>query len=42
MEQNPSWETNGRSAGQEILRILNNTKVHYSVYKNSDYFPKGH
>ena len=33
MEQSPSWEANSFSATQEILRILWNQKVHYSIYK---------
>ena len=33
MEQSPSWEANQFSAGQEILRILWNLKVHYHIHK---------
>ena len=32
-EQSPSWETNRFWAGQEIPRILWNTKIHYRVHK---------
>ena len=33
MEQSPSWEANRFSAGQEILHILWNLKVHYRIHK---------
>ena len=33
MVQSSSWEANRFSASQEILRILRNPKVHYSVYE---------
>jgi len=33
MEQSPAWEANRFSASQEILHILQNTKVHYRIYK---------
>jgi hypothetical protein len=34
MEQSPSWEANSFSATQEILRILWNPKVYYSIYNS--------
>jgi hypothetical protein len=33
IERNTSWEANSRPAGQEILRLLWNPKVHYHVNK---------
>jgi len=33
MEQSPSWEANRFSAGQEIPRVLGNTKIHYRIHK---------
>jgi hypothetical protein len=33
MEQSLSWETNGCSASQQILRLLWNLNVHYHVHK---------
>ena len=33
MQHSPSLEANGRSASQEIPRILWNLKVHYGLYK---------
>ena len=33
MEHSPSWEANGFSGSQEILRILCNSKVHSRSYK---------
>jgi hypothetical protein len=32
MEKSPSWEANQLSGSQEILHILLNPKVHYSIY----------
>jgi hypothetical protein len=34
IEQNHPWEANSRSATQEILRLLSNLEVHYSVHKS--------
>jgi hypothetical protein len=34
MEQHPSWEANSYSASQEILRLLQNLKVHYRANKS--------
>ena len=31
MEQSHSWEANGSSASQEIIRILWGPKVHYRI-----------
>jgi hypothetical protein len=33
MEQSPSWETDSRSASQEIPRLLWQLKVHYRVHR---------
>jgi len=35
MEQSPSWEANQFSASHEILHILWNPEVHYSIHKRS-------
>ena len=32
-EQSPSWATNRSSAGQEILCIVRNPKVHYRIHR---------
>jgi hypothetical protein len=34
VEQNPSWETNSRSASQQTLRLLWNPKVHCCAHKS--------
>jgi len=34
MEHSLSWETNSHSASQEILRLLWNPKVYYSVHNS--------
>jgi hypothetical protein len=39
MEQRPSWETDSRSAGQDILHLLWNLKVHYNVFKSLQLAP---
>jgi len=39
MEQGPSSESNLFSAGEEIPRILGNTKVHYRMFKYRSSIP---
>jgi hypothetical protein len=34
MEQNPPWETNSRSTGQESVWLSWNPNFYYSVYKS--------
>jgi hypothetical protein len=34
MKHSPFWESSSRSIGQELLRLLRNTKVHYCVHKS--------
>jgi hypothetical protein len=34
MEQRPFWEANRSSATQKILRIMQNSKVHYRIHKS--------
>jgi hypothetical protein len=35
MEQNPSWEDDIRTAGQESTRLLRHLKAHYRVHNSS-------
>jgi len=39
MKQITSSEANSHPAGQEILRLLLNSKVHYRVYKSTSLIP---
>jgi len=38
-EQSPSWEADIRSASQEIIRLLSNSKVHYRFSKEPATIP---